>query len=274
MVLENYNFNYSFIETTDKPVILFLHGFMGNIDEFDEAINLLGDEFSYLTLDLPGHGKTEVLGGDEYYSMPNTAQAVINLLDKLKIVKCFLVGYSMGGRLALYLTLHFPERFFRVILESASPGLATEAERLERIKRDTQIGRKLTRITTKVAFADFLSNWYSQAIFGYIKNHPQYDQMVKNRSQNNPQELDKSLRFMGTGYQPSLWSQLTKNKIPLLLLAGEYDEKFIHINIEITQVCQHSQLRIIDCAGHNIHFENTLVFVKILREFFELYLPA
>ncbi|RCJ24624.1 2-succinyl-6-hydroxy-2,4-cyclohexadiene-1-carboxylate synthase [Nostoc sp. ATCC 43529] len=267
MVLENYYFNYSLITTTDKPVILFLHGFMGNIDEFQEAMELLADEFSYLTLDLPGHGKTEVSGGDKYYSMPNTAQAIINLLDKLKIAKCFVVGYSMGGRLALYLALHFPERFFNVVLESASPGLATETEQLERIKRDTQIGKKLTRINTKVAFSDFLTNWYNQAIFGYIKNHPQYHQMVENRLQNNPQELDKSLRFMGTGCQPNLWSKLAQNTIPMLLLAGEYDEKFIYVNTEIAKVCKFAQLRIIDGAGHNIHFENTLTFVKILREF-------
>ncbi|WP_445633875.1 Putative 2-succinyl-6-hydroxy-2,4-cyclohexadiene-1-carboxylate synthase [Nostoc sp. DSM 114161] len=268
MVLENYYFNYSLINSKDKPVILFLHGFMGNIDEFDEAIKLLGDEFSYLTLDLPGHGKTEVLGGDEYYSMPNTAQAIINLLDKLKIPQCFLVAYSMGGRLALYLVLHFPERFFKVILESASPGLATETERLERIKRDTQIGRKLARITSKVAFVDFLSNWYNQAIFGYIKKHPEYDQMVENRSQNNPQDLDKSLRFMGTGCQPNLWPKLAKNTIPMLLLVGEYDVKFVNVNIEMAKVCELTQLRIIDNAGHNIHFENTLTFVKTLKEFF------
>ncbi|MDZ8185288.1 MAG: 2-succinyl-6-hydroxy-2,4-cyclohexadiene-1-carboxylate synthase [Nostoc sp. ChiSLP02] len=270
MILENYQFNYSLIGKPDKPLILFLHGFMGNIDEFDEAIKLLSDEFSYLTLDLPGHGKTQVLGGDEYYTMPKTADAIISLLDKLKIDKSFLVGYSMGGRLALYLALHFPERFLKVILESASPGLATETERLERIKRDTQIGRKLTRITTKTDFADFLSNWYKQAIFGDIKNHPEYDKMLENRLQNNPQELDKSLRFMGTGCQPNLWSKLADNKIPILLLAGEYDEKFVYVNTEMAQICKFAQLKIIANAGHNIHFENTLVFMQVLKDFLEL----
>ncbi|MFN6519129.1 MAG: 2-succinyl-6-hydroxy-2,4-cyclohexadiene-1-carboxylate synthase [Nostoc sp. CreGUA01] len=267
MILENYQFHYSLSENLDKPLILFLHGFMGNIDEFEEAIELLSDEFSYLTLDLPGHGKTQVLGRDEYYTMPNTAQAIINLLDKLKIAKCFLVGYSMGGRLALYLALHFPERFFKVVLESASSGLATAPERLERIQRDTQIGKNLARTTTQAAFADFLSNWYSQAIFGDIKNHPQYDKMVENRLQNNPQELDKSLRFMGTGCQPNLSPQLVDNTIPMLLLAGEYDEKFIYMNTEMAKLCKLAQLKIIKNAGHNIHLENTLMFVQILRIF-------
>lgn len=269
MIRENYQFHYCLISNAEKPIILFLHGFMGNMDEFDEAIKLLSDDaFSYLIIDLPGHGKTQVLAGDEYYTIENTAHALINLLDDLKITKCFLVGYSMGGRLGLYLTLHFPERFYKVVLESASPGLPTEAERLERIKSDKQIGRKLIRSINKIDFAAFLSNWYNQPIFGSIENHPEYDRMIESRLQNNPLELDKSLRFMGTGCQPSLWEKLQENKVPMLLLAGEYDEKFIDINIKMAKICEFSQLEIIDNAGHNIHFENTLAFVQNVESFF------
>ncbi|MBG1267812.1 2-succinyl-6-hydroxy-2,4-cyclohexadiene-1-carboxylate synthase [Nostoc sp. WHI] len=268
MLIKNYKFNYSLIGKLDKPLILFLHGFMGNIEEFDKAIKLLSDDFSYLTIDLPGHGKTQLLGGDEYYTMANTAHALIDLLDELKITRCFLVGYSMGGRLALYLTLHFPERFFKVVLESASPGLQTEAEQLERIKFDTQIGTKLTRSIEKSDFAAFLLNWYNQPIFGYIKNHLEYDRMVESRLHNNPVELDKSLRFMGTGCQPSLWKKLKDNKISILLLVGEYDEKFITINTDMSKICKFTQLKTISNAGHNIHFENTLAFVENIKYFF------
>ncbi|MEH2351092.1 MAG: 2-succinyl-6-hydroxy-2,4-cyclohexadiene-1-carboxylate synthase [Nostoc sp.] len=268
MNFKKYKLNYCLNANPNKPLIVFLHGFMGNINEFDEAIKFLAEDFSYLILDLPGHGKTEVLGSDEYYKMEPTAKAVVNLLDELKIDKCHLIGYSMGGRLALYLTLYFPEHFIKVALESASPGLATEAERLERVRRDAQIAKKLSRSIIQTDFAAFLSNWYNQPIFGYIKNHPQYDRMIESRLQNNPQELDKSLRFMGTGCQPSLWGKLQENKINILLLAGEYDEKFISINTEMTQICEFAQLKIIKNAGHNIHFENTLAFVENIRGFF------
>ncbi|BCL38381.1 2-succinyl-6-hydroxy-2,4-cyclohexadiene-1-carboxylate synthase [Nostoc sp. MS1] len=270
MLIKNYQFNYSFINNSNKSVILLLHGFIGNIDEFDEAIKLLGDDFSYLRLDLPGHGKTQVLGGDEYYSMEKTAQGLINLLDELKITKCFLVGYSMGGRLALYLTLHFPELFYQVVLESASPGLPTEVERLERVKRDAQIAKELARSVNKSDFASFLINWYHQPIFGNIKYHPEFESMLKSRLQNQPIELVKSLQFMGTGSQPSLWKKLQDNQVPLLLLVGEHDEKFIEINREMAKISQLSKLNIITDAAHNIHFENTLEFVQKLQEFFSI----
>ncbi|MBD2346454.1 2-succinyl-6-hydroxy-2,4-cyclohexadiene-1-carboxylate synthase [Anabaena subtropica] len=268
MTKENYQFDYSLISNHDKAVILFLHGFMGDIDEFDATIKLLGDDFSYLILDLPGHGNTQVSGGNEFYLMANTAQALINLLDELEIHKCFLVGYSMGGRLALYLTLHFPARFYRVVLESASPGLATEVERLERVKHDAQIAKKLARNSNKSDFAAFLLNWYSQPIFGNIKHHPEFEFMLESRLHNQPVELVKSLQFMGAGSQPCLWEILKNNRIPLLLLVGENDHKFIEINRKIAKIAPLSQLKVISNAAHNIHFENTEKFVQELKEFF------
>ncbi|WP_414527125.1 2-succinyl-6-hydroxy-2,4-cyclohexadiene-1-carboxylate synthase [Nodularia chucula] len=264
---KTYQLNYSFITHSNKPVILFLHGFMGNLAEFQPVIELLNQEYSLLTVDLPGHGKTQVLGGDEYYTMENTANAIINLLAELKINQCLLVGYSMGGRLALYLTLHFPEHFTKVILESASPGLATEREQLARIKSDAQIARKLARTTSKIDFETFLNNWYNQPIFSDIKHHPQFATMLASRLQNQPEELAKSLQFMGTGKQLSLWNKLAENTTPLLLLVGEHDQKFREINTEILKKAQLAQLQIINHAGHNIHLENTQKFVQNMQNF-------
>ncbi|MFQ4141243.1 2-succinyl-6-hydroxy-2,4-cyclohexadiene-1-carboxylate synthase [Chlorogloeopsis sp. ULAP02] len=268
MILANYKYHYYLRGIPNRPLIIFLHGFMGNCHEFEEAIQLLERDFNCLVIDLPGHGQTQILGSDECYQMTNTALSLINLLDYLKISKGLLVGYSMGGRLALYLALHFHHRFTKVVLESASPGLPTEVKRLERVKHDEQIARKLNRIVEESDWISFLSTWYSQSIFGNIKNHPQFQQLIEIRLKNNPKELAKSLRMMGTGFQPSLWEKLQDNTIPLLLLAGEYDEKFIDINTEMVNICKLSQLKVIRNAGHNIHFENTVAFVENIRQFF------
>ena len=266
MLIENYHFHYSFTGNITEIPILFLHGFMGNSHEFDDAILLLSKEFLCLTIDLPGHGKTQVLGSDEYYTMANTACALIELLDHLKIPQCFLVGYSMGGRLALYLTLYFPQRFARVVLESASPGLLTEAERLERVKRDSQIARKLSRSVGN-EFANFLLTWYNQQIFSSIKEHPQFQKLIETRLQNNPVELAKSIQIMGTGCQLSLWEKLKENTNVILLLVGEYDDKFIDINTKMANM-YNCQLKVVSHCGHNIHFENTVLFVENIIDFF------
>jgi 2-succinyl-6-hydroxy-2,4-cyclohexadiene-1-carboxylate synthase len=152
-------------------------------------------------------------------------------------------------------------------LESASPGLLTEAERLQRVKSDEQIARKLIRCVEESDFKAFLLNWYNQPIFGYIKNHPEFERMIESRLQNNPLELAKSLRFMGTGCQPCLWEKLEENTNPLLLLVGEYDEKFIVINKKMAEVCKFAALQVISNSGHNIHFESTLAFVEDISKF-------
>lgn len=252
MTLDTIQFHYSFRGNKDNPLILFLHGFMGDSQEFNQVLSVLSHQFCCLAVDLPGHGKTRVMGGDECYTMPNTAQSLINWLEQLNVKNCILVGYSMGGRLALYLALHFSLYFSKVVLESASPGLKTKGDRLERMNRDFELAQKLENTN----FSLFVSNWYNQPLFASLKNYSDFELIKARRLQNNPLELAKSLKNLSTGFQPSLWDKLQQNTIPLLLLVGEYDEKFRAINSEMAQRCQSAQLEIIPDSGHNIHLEN------------------
>ncbi|NQE35245.1 2-succinyl-6-hydroxy-2,4-cyclohexadiene-1-carboxylate synthase [Microcoleus asticus] len=261
----NYQFHYSLNGNCNQQTILFLHGFTGNFQDFSSVISLLSKSYCCLAVDLPGHGETRVIGDESCYNMPNTAQALIQLLDDLQIDKCLLLGYSMGGRLALYMTLHFPERFEKVVLESASPGLKTEKERSHRLEADLQLAQKLENSNIK----DFLFNWYDRPLFKSLKNSPQFDKLIETRLANNPLELAKSLRNMGTGNQPSLWEKLAQNQIPILLLAGEYDDKFTTINTKIASLCPAATLEIVPKSGHNIHFENIDTFVALVRQFYD-----
>lgn len=245
----------------DQPVLLFLHGFLGDCQEFAAIVPQLTDQFCCLCVDLPGHGKTQ-MGREENYTMPNTAQAIVHLLDRLKTPQAYVAGYSMGGRLALYLALHFPDCFPKVILESASPGLKTEAERSARRQRDGNLAVRL-----ESDFAEFLTEWYEQPLFRSLKQHPHFEALYQQRSQNNPSELAKSLRNLGTGQQPSLWSLLADHQRPLLLLVGEDDRKFVSINQEMQSLCKTAQIKIVREAGHNIHVEKPRTFVRLIKRF-------
>jgi len=244
--------------------ILFLHGFMGSSLDFQGVISYLSGCFYCLAIDLPGHGETKIIGKDECYCMENTAQALINLLDVLNFSSCFLVGYSMGGRLALYLALHHRHRFPKVVLESASPGLKTHAERQQRIQKDLILAQQLEREN----FYSFLLNWYHLPLFSSLTKHPQFQSLVAKRLKNNPIMLAKSLRFLGTGCQPSLWEKLETNCQPLCLLVGELDLKFRKINSQMAALCPTSELIVISQCGHNIHFENAQKFADAVRQFF------
>ncbi len=252
MKLKPYQFHHVFHGDRSLPVILWLHGFMGSGADFAEVISLLTPHFCCLTVDLPGHGLTQVSAADTHYQMSATAKALIELLQQLKIKTCSLVGYSLGGRLALYLAVYFPGYFKQVILESASPGLKTASARKARIKQDVRLAQALESLD----FPTFLARWYANPLFASIKNHPQYETMIARRLNNNPLLLAKSLRHMGTGKQPSLWKQLNNLSTSLLLIVGELDYKFVAINREMARLNHQIKLKIIPQCGHNIHLEN------------------
>ena len=263
-----YQFHYTLSGQLDgvKPAILFLHGFMGDCHTFDRIIPWLKDDFSCLSVDLPGHGQTKTPILDRSDTLQKVASALIDLLTCLGLARCALVGYSMGGRLALYLTLHFPERFVKTILESASPGLKTQVEREERIERDFKLARDLET----GSFSAFLWRWYDNPLFASLRQHPEFPKIMKMRLSNDPIALAKTLRNLSTGRQPSLWEMLVDNQIPLFLLSGEFDTKFIAINTEMKQHCQTAKLKIVPGCGHNIHFEDPPTFARLLREFLEV----
>jgi 2-succinyl-6-hydroxy-2,4-cyclohexadiene-1-carboxylate synthase len=260
--VDQYRFNYQAVGHPDHPTILFLHGFMGDCREFDQAIALLSNRYYCLSIDLPGHGKTQVTTGDQAYTIEATAQGLIQFLEALKIQSCSLVGYSMGGRLALYLTLHFPHQFLKTVLESASPGLKTSAEREQRIQQDLTLAKKL-----EANFPSFLTRWYKQPLFNSLQHHPDFEKLLKQRLQNCPEQLAKSLRYLSTGCQPSLWQQIQQNAVPISLLAGELDPKFVQINHEMSHLGDLMQFRIVERYGHNIHFENAHVFAEHIQNF-------
>jgi 2-succinyl-6-hydroxy-2,4-cyclohexadiene-1-carboxylate synthase len=271
----NYKVTYYSEGDASNPAILFLHGFMGDRDEFKQAIAVLSKQFYCVALDLLGHGQTclidqnhqdldDIPRPEHYYTIHSSAHLVINFLDFLRLDYCFLIGYSMGGRLALYLTIHFPQYFHKVVLESASAGLRTDAERSDRLAKDYQLAAKLE----SGDFRQFLENWYQQPIFASLRSHSDFQQLLAQRLNNSPSQLAKSLRDLSTGMQPSLWKELPKIKNPLLLLTGELDPKFVQINQQMEQLTKYSQLEIVPNCGHNIHFENPKLFVEKIQAFF------
>ena len=175
----------------ELPTLIFLHGWMGSCDDWAEVIELLKSRFYCIAIDLPGHGKTEVVDDDSGYEFVNTALGIIQLLDSLGIDCCTICGYSFGGRLALYLALEFPDRFNRVILESASPGLETISQRQARTISDDQIIQQLATDN----FTDFVTNWYRQPIFIGIDKHPNFPELIQRRLTNLPDPLGSRRNF-------------------------------------------------------------------------------
>uniref|UniRef100_Q3APV4 Putative 2-succinyl-6-hydroxy-2,4-cyclohexadiene-1-carboxylate synthase n=1 Tax=Chlorobium chlorochromatii (strain CaD3) TaxID=340177 RepID=Q3APV4_CHLCH len=246
------------------PKIVFLHGFLGSGRDWLPLAEMLTSHYCCVLVDLPGHGSATLSASDEHHAyFTATVEALATVIQPISPEPCRLVGYSMGGRIALALMLTHPELFHQAVIVSASPGLPTEEERAKRRAGDEGIARKIER-----NFPDFLEAWYQQPLFSTLKNHPLFQEIERKRAINNSESLAAALRLLGTGQQPSFWDALSKCAVPTLFIAGEKDERYVAIARQMVKLAPHATLSIVPNCGHTLHIENKESFVEQLHTFF------
>ncbi len=246
------------------PAVLFLHGFMGSAADWKDVTTALESDFRCLAVDLPGHGGSLRLSYPGSYTIEGATQELIGLLDSLNISPLAVVGYSMGGRLALYLALRYPDRCAALLLESASPGIEDKKERNSRRTADEARAKRLETED----FGEFLEDWYRQPLFASLAQKKELlRQTRESKLGNDPRELARSLRAMGAGSQPSLWEDLPKLRVPALTVAGEMDEKYVGVSCRMVSLNSRIQNAVIPDAGHNAHIEAPKAYLGLLRRF-------
>ncbi len=225
----------------------------------------LEGNFYCVSVDLPGHGASLGLP-PEGYTMEGAAQSLCVILDELGLGQTAVVGYSMGGRLALYLALRHPGRCSGLFLESASPGLDDPASQKARRQADEE---KAARLESG-DFEEFLQDWYRQPLFASLaRNEELLRRIIESRRRNEPEELARSLRGMGTGSQPSLWGELDELSVPATAVAGELDEKFVGTGRRMESCSPEIRFAEVAGAGHNVHAEAPKAYLNLLRDFLE-----
>lgn len=239
------------------PTVLFLHGFLGSGADFCDTAEALG--VRGLAPDLPGHGATRASRFSDH-GLDACAAALLDLLDTEGITRPHLVGYSMGGRLALTLATRARTRFGRVVIVSATPGLPDPAERAARRAAD----RRLAAQAVTRPLPAFLADWYAQPLFATLDpSAPAVQAMQARRLAQDPWGLARSLRAMGTGSMRPLWHDLP-GAAPFDALAGADDAKFAAIAQRMAAT-PGVRAHLIDGAGHAPHLEQPARFVQKVR---------
>lgn len=243
------------------PIVL-LHGFTGTSATWKSLAETEAPGVQFITIDMPGHGKTK---GNRLVTMDDFCDDLKGLLDHLQLGKIYLVGYSMGGRAALSFAASYPEKLIGLALESASPGLATEEEREQRMEVDEKLIQKIEGEGIN-SFVDF---WQSIALFDTQKSlsrEVQNNIREERLSQTEP-GLVASLRGMGTGAQKSIWEKLLHLDFPVLLIVGSLDEKFVAINEQMSEWLPNATMEIFIDAGHAVHVEKPILFNECILGF-------
>jgi 2-succinyl-6-hydroxy-2,4-cyclohexadiene-1-carboxylate synthase len=252
-------------ERTQAPAVVLLHGFAGSARDWESVVPALERAgMRAVAVDLPGHGDSETPEDLSRYRIEETAIDLAALLDVLGIPEAHWIGYSMGGRVALYVAARAPRRVRSLLLESASPGLEREDDRAERRGADDALAGEIERRGTEW----FVDYWEEQPIFASQEQlaPDARSALREGRLRNRPAGLAGSLRGLGQGAQPYLGALLPTIGCPTLLVTGALDPKYGALAAHMAAAMPCARHVVIPGAGHNVHLERPAAFEETLLD--------
>jgi 2-succinyl-6-hydroxy-2,4-cyclohexadiene-1-carboxylate synthase len=226
----------------DARAIL-LHGFTHTGRSWAGVVGALGDRYPVLAPDIRGHGSASD-------RQPVTLEAVIDDIAALSPSRFTLVGYSMGGRIALHVALWLHPKVQRMVLIGASPGIADSAERQARHEADERLADEIERCGVE----QFARRWAATPVLA--GQPPAVLAAARtDRLRSTPPGLARALRGLGTGALPSLWDRLGELSMPVTLAVGQRDEKFRTIAARMAEAIPQAHVQVVSGAGHAAHLE-------------------
>ncbi len=240
----------------EGPWLVFLHGFSGDSQEW-QAVGDSITESPRLYVDLPGHGGSSSVGVTSFAQL---RALLSSILDSYNILSYWLVGYSLGGRVAMDFACQQPKGLRGLIVEGGHPGLTDEAERRSRMASDRHWAERFRREPLASVFAD----WYQQPVFASLQAE-QRQALIALRSHNDGDALAAMLEATSLAVQPDLRAALRQCAFPVHYLCGEFDSKFRALATEVAARCH-----LIDAAGHNAHRDNPEAVAACLAQILRL----
>jgi len=260
MILEgaDVRLNY-FVEGEGTPVTL-LHGFTQSGRSWQELIKTMPGEWRWIVPDLRGHGETRTRPG-----APCTMDACLGdlemLWDHLGVEHTHLVGYSMGGRLALHVAARKPERLLSLLTIGAHAGLEEDAREGRRLGDEA-----LAQHIEQDGLEAFIKYWSGLPLFaGLERRGPSFvAQLRAERMNNTVAGLACSLRGMGAGVMEPLWGDLARMTVPSTFVAGQLDHGYVASARRLAATVPHGHVEVVLRAGHSVHQERPDAFAHVL----------
>lgn len=234
-----------------RPWLVWLHGLLGSGEDWSPILPWFAD-WPQVTLDLPGHGGSTSI---EITDFDEASQGLSRTLAALKIQRYVLIGYSLGGRIALYHACRDRHTgLCGLFVEGAHPGLVDWSAREQRLQHDLEWARRFSQRS----MAGVLAEWYRQPVFSDLTAAQRW-QLCGRRGNNNGVAVAGMLSATSLAHQPDLLPELQALSLPFGYLCGERDEKF-------SALARQGRLPIslVPGTGHNAHQGNPPAFTSLL----------
>ena len=233
---------------TNNPCLVFLHGFLGCKEDWRGIISQLEGSYHCLSFDLPAHGKSAfTLEIDD---------SIVSSIQELSVQRPVLIGYSMGGRIALSLCDKHPKFFSGLVALSAHTGLKNNKQKELRVRSEQEWIHLLLHSSSE----NFLQKWYEQSVFSSLMHKPHlYDALIQKRRVSNPEELALILQSSSLAKQ----KVFRKFFIPSYFLCGEEDGKYAELYSTLPKTIK---MDAISNCGHVLHLENPSICAEKIKQ--------
>lgn len=251
-----------------SPALVFLHGFLGDHQDWCETIKQLKDAFYCISIDLPGHGDSAAVTIPRDKGFETTHRLIKNVLNDLQIKEYILIGYSLGGRIALdYARSQQDDNLKALVLESCHTGYQTQDEKDQRFAHDLNWAK---RFATQ-SVMESLDEWYEQDIFNDLSCE-QKKKVVTNHLRNYGVCLANMLLATSLAQQTDAVPFLQHNAVqakplPVYYCFGEKDTKFKTLAHALAKL-KNIQLTEFAGVGHNIHQHKPLRYARFIKQHF------
>jgi len=247
------------------PALVLLHGYTGRGSDLDGLAAAFAADFEVLAPDLPGHGASAARVLEDGYDFEACIDDLVATLESAGHRRAHWLGYSMGARLALGCAVRHPERVASLVLIGGRAGIEEAGEREARRRTDEALAE---RIETG-GIESFVDEWLAQPLFDSQRRLGESFLAAQRRARldNDARALAAALRALGPGAQPPLHEALAGVRMPVLLVAGALDVKFVQLahalesRLPQTEVCEVAD------SGHAVHLEQPVALQRAVQEF-------
>jgi 2-succinyl-6-hydroxy-2,4-cyclohexadiene-1-carboxylate synthase len=236
------------------PVVL-VHGFTQSARAWSRIGAELGTRHRVIALDAPGHGRSSEVRAD----LVTGADLMVAAAPE----PAAWIGYSMGGRFALHVALRHAAAVRRLVLVSTSAGIEDAAERAARRRSDEALAERVE----EEGVEEFVRWWLGQPLFSTL---PPEAAELESRLTGSAAGLASSLRLAGAGTQEPLWDQLNNLSMPVLVVVGQLDFKYVGLAEKlVARIGPPAHLEVIPGSGHACHLERPDLFGGIVARFLD-----
>jgi pimeloyl-ACP methyl ester carboxylesterase len=246
-------------QTGEGTPVIFIHGFSLDRRMWDDQMPVAAKGFRIIRYDLRGFGLSQVPHEDGAYTHHDD---LASLMDKLGIQKAFLVGLSLGGRVATGFALQFPDRVLGLVLaNSVLEGYAMKDYKMDYIYKAAR----------EEGIPKAIQLWLDHPTFSASRKHPSTDKKLKTivKEYSGWHFTNKNPMIP---LKPPCIERLHDIQVPTLVLFGENDLPDMQdISKLLDESIPNAELTRIPDAGHMSNMDQSRRFNKALLEFFKRY---